>query len=112
MRVKIKYLYGARISVDIEMSDTPREIIAKAIAQNDKSDVAVIFADETALNEISEGKCEIDTTLSIFTLETREGLVQLDWDIPVGEQVKAQLSEISNAGREVEFIIIIVHYVT
>ena len=103
MRVKIKNVNGGSISVDIEMNDTPKQIIAKAIAQNDKSDVAVIFADERALNEISEGKSGIDTTMSNFVLETKSGLSPLDWDIPVGEQVKAQLSEISNAGREVEF---------
>ena len=111
MRVKIKNVNGGSISVDIEMNDTPKQIIAKAIAQNDKSDVAVIFADETALNEISEGKCEIDTTLSIFTLETREGLVQLDWDIPIEKQVETQINKIISEGYEVEFISAITQYV-
>ena len=111
MRVKIKNVNGGSISVDIEMNDTPKQIIAKAIAQNDKSDVAVIFADERALNEISEGKSGIDTTMSNFALETREGLVQLDWDIPIEKQVETQINKIISEGYEVEFISAITQYV-
>ena len=107
MKVKIENMNGGSISVDIEMSDTPREIIAKAIAQNDQSDVAVIFADEASLREISNGNSAIDTAISSIALETKEGIAALDWDIPVGEQVKAQMGAIANAGREVEFVAII-----
>ena len=103
MRVKIKNVNGGSISVDIEMNDTPKQIIAKAIAQNDKSDVAVIFADETALNEISEGIGSIETTLSNFVLSTREGVVPLEWDVSVGKQVETLINQIINEGYEVEF---------
>ena len=111
MKVKIMNVIGASISVDIEMNDTPKEIIAKAIAQNDKSDVAIIFANEAALNDISEGKSEIDTTMSNFALETKYGIAPLDWDIPIGKQVETQINKIIREGYEVEFISAITQYV-
>ena len=104
MKVKLKNSTGGSISVDIEMNDTPKEIIAKAIQQNEQSDVAVIFACDDFVRYVAESTKCIDTTMSNFALETREGLVLLDWDVSVGEQVMTQIGQIIDKGYEVGFV--------
>ena len=107
MKVKLKNSTGGSISVDIEMNDTPKEIIAKAIQQNEQSDVAVIFACDDFVRYVAESTKCIDTNVSNFSLETREGFVLLDWDIPVGEQVMTQIGQIINKGYEVRFFTVV-----
>ena len=111
MKVKIKNPTGGDVSVDIEMSDTPKEIITKAIEQNERADVKVIFANEAALTAIASGGSGIDTTVSNFSLETKDGFAPLEWDIPIGEQVKQQMGAISNAGQEIVFYTTVSQYV-
>ena len=108
MRVKIKNIVDGSISVDIEMNDTPKQIIAKAIAQNDEFDVESVFYD--IYHHESMKKQGIDINLCVFSLETKYGIAPLDWDIPVGKQVKQQINQIINEGYDVIFYFTVTQY--
>jgi len=107
MEVKLKNATGGSITVDIEMSDTPRQIISKAIEQyGDKA--AIIMRTSNQFNDLmSGGTDQIQETESLFAVDGKTGNRPLEFNLPIQEQVKQELADANSQGRTLEFIVAI-----
>ncbi len=103
MKAKLQNITGGFICVEMEITDTPIQVVQKAIEQNSADDVAVIFNSATDLDVFKNDSTQVDPVLSTFNLDTKMGVVVLAWNEPISDQAKAEIAEINDAGREFKF---------
>ena len=105
MNVRLKNATGGNITVDIEASDTPIQIIGKAIDQcGDKA--AIIMRDPNEFSNLrGRGTETIQATESLFAVDGKTGNRPLEFDLPIQEQVVQEFNEAKAQGRTLEFVV-------
>ena len=98
---------GASITVDIALSDTPFQIIGKAIKQCG-SEAAIIMNDPTQFNDLtSRGTDTIQTAESQFAIEGKTDYRALEFNLPIQDQVAKEIEEAKSTGRTLGFVVAI-----
>lgn len=105
MKVKLENVTGdVRLDVDVEMTDTPINMLVKAIEQNTEDDVIGLFTSEVYFKAFKDDNTRLDTYVSEIDLMLKDYFVPLEWNVPIGEQIKEQLNDLINEGRKLIFI--------
>ena len=104
LNVKLKNATGASINVDIDISDTPIQIINKAIEQCGDN-AAIIMRDPGQFNDLRSGEGGIQETESSFAIDSKTGNRPLEFNLPIQDQIATELTEVKASGRPLEFIV-------
>lgn len=111
MEVRLKNSTGGHVTVDIDLTDTPFQVIAKAIKQLG-NDAAIIMRDPGQFSTLEAGGTDkIQETESLFAVDGKTGNRPLEFNLPIQEQVKQELAEAKESGRTLEFIVAVALYV-
>jgi len=105
MEVKLMNATGAGITVNVELSDTPRQIITKAIEQCGEKTAILMRTPNQFQDLVSGGLETIQETESLFAVDGKAGNRALEFNLPIQEQVKQELGEANAAGRTLGFIV-------
>ena len=111
MEVRLKNSTGGHVTVDIDLTDTPFQVIAKAIKQLG-GDASIIMREPGQFNTLEQGGTDkIQVTESLFAVDGKAGNRPLEFNLPIQEQVKQELAEARDSGRTLEFIVAVALYV-
>jgi len=111
MEIRLRNSTGGHFTVDIELTDTPLQVIAKAIKQVG-SDAAIIMREPGQFSALEQGGTErIHVTESLFAVDSKAGSRPLEFNMPIQEQLNQELYETRDSGRILEFIVALAVYV-
>ena len=103
MIVKLQNATGGGISVDIELTDSPLQIIKKAIEQNGEN-ASIIFQSLAQYQECLHNTINIDSAKIRFALVQTCGLKQLELNNPISDQLLQNMEDLEVENRSLEFV--------
>jgi len=97
MEVRLKNSTSGHVTVDVDLTDTPLQVINKAIEQLG-DDAMIIMRSVDSIDDINSDEDK-------FAIDTADAVVPLEFGKPIIEQAKDHITKAQRTGRQLEFIV-------
>jgi hypothetical protein len=91
------------ISFDFQLSETPKAMILRLLASEQKDSMIGLFGGEDSYNE-TKTQGDFDTQNSSMGLTAGSEVIPLVWDQPLQAQVGDQVKNLQANGNEIPFV--------
>ena len=97
-----------KVRAKADLSDNPIVLLKKFVLRHDAREIAGLFGGTRFVRMFKRDVSSLDKEGSTFEIELDREIVELDWDLPINEQINAeQTRKIANEGKLFSYAAII-----